>query len=121
MIEQELETLSHLYTLAIEFFVNYSFQVIGAIIILIIGMIVARWVGNIALRICQRNDVDITLSLFISSTVRLILIAMVLIICLGKFGISVAPFVAAIGAVSLGIALARRVSSLTTVPVSLSS
>ena len=108
MIEQELETLSHFYNLAIEFFVNYSFQVIGAIIILIIGMIVARWVGNIALRICQRNDVDITLSMFISSTVRLVIIAMVLIVCLGKFGISVAPFVAAIGAVSLSIALALQ-------------
>lgn len=108
MIEQELETLSHLYNLAIDFFVNYSFQVIGAIIILVIGLIVARWASNLTLRLCQRNAVDVTLSMFISSSVRLVIMAMVLIICLGKFGVSVAPFVAAIGAVSLSIALALQ-------------
>lgn len=108
MIEQELATLTHFYSLIIDFFVNYSFQVIGAIIILIIGLIVARWVGRLTLKICQRHQVDVTLSGFISSTVRLLLIAMVLVICLGKFGISVAPFIAAIGAVSLSIGLALQ-------------
>ncbi|WP_261842311.1 mechanosensitive ion channel family protein [Aliamphritea ceti] len=108
MIDQELETLTHFYNLIIDFFINYSFQVIGAIIILILGLIVARWVGNLTLKLCKRHNVDITLSHFISSTVRLLLIAMVAIICLGKFGISVAPFIAAIGAISLSIGFALQ-------------
>ena len=108
MIDQELENLTYFYNLIIDFFINYSFQVIGAIIILILGLIVARWVGNLTLRLCKRHNVDITLSNFISSTVRLLLIAMVVIICLGKFGISVAPFIAAIGAISLSIGLALQ-------------
>ena len=41
MMKEELATLTQLYALIIDFFVNYSFQVIGAIIILIIGLIVA--------------------------------------------------------------------------------
>lgn len=108
MITDELADLSKFYTLIIDFFVNYSFQVIGAIIILIIGLIVARWVGKLVLNICLRNKVDVTLSNFISSTIKLLLIAMVAIICLGKFGISVAPFIAAIGAISLSIGLALQ-------------
>ncbi len=108
MIDQELETLTHFYNLIIDFFINYSFQVIGAIIILILGLIVARWVGNLTLKLCKRHSIDITLSHFISSTVRLLLIAMVAIICLGKFGISVAPFIAAIGAISLSIGFALQ-------------
>ncbi|WP_428036156.1 mechanosensitive ion channel family protein [Amphritea sp.] len=108
MIQDELATLTQFYTLIIDFFVNYSFQVIGAIIILIIGLIIARWVGKITLRLCLRNHVDVTLSNFISSTVKLLLIAMVAVICLGKFGISVAPFIAAIGAISLSIGLALQ-------------
>lgn len=108
MIDQELESLTHFYNLIIDFFVNYSFQVVGAIIIFILGLIVARWVGNLALRLCTKNNVDITLSHFISSTIRLLVIAMVAIICLGKFGISVAPFIAAIGAISLSIGLALQ-------------
>ncbi|MBN0987068.1 mechanosensitive ion channel family protein [Amphritea pacifica] len=108
MIKDELATLTQFYTLIIDFFVNYSFQVIGAIIILIIGLIIARWVGKLTLRVCLRHNVDVTLSNFISSTVKLLLIAMVAVICLGKFGISVAPFIAAIGAVSLSIGLALQ-------------
>ena len=108
MIQEELATLTHLYGLLIDFFVNYSFQVIGAVIILIIGLIVARWVGKLVLRLCLRHNVDVTLSNFISSTIKLLLITMVAIVCLGKFGISVAPFIAAIGAISLSIGLALQ-------------
>ncbi|MBY4676320.1 mechanosensitive ion channel family protein [Marinobacterium arenosum] len=107
-MEQELETVARLYRLITEFFVNYSFQVIGAIIIFLLGLIVARWMNNLTLRICQRNQIDITLSMFIANCVRLLVIAMVLVICLGKFGISIAPFVAAIGAVSLSVGLALQ-------------
>ena len=107
-LQKELETITRLTNLVIDFFVNYSFQVIGAIIIFIIGLIVARWFAKIAIRLCERHTVDVTLSLFIASTVKLLIIAMVLVICLGKFGISVAPFVAAIGAISLSAGLALQ-------------
>ena len=105
---EELQSLTHFYTLIVDFFVNYSFQVIGAIIIFIIGLIIARWFSNITLRICERNEIDITLRMFIANCVRLLFIAMIVVICLGKFGISVAPFVAAIGAISLSIGLALQ-------------
>ncbi|WP_299181550.1 mechanosensitive ion channel family protein [uncultured Neptuniibacter sp.] len=107
-LQNELETLTRLSNAVIDFFVNYSFQVIGAILIFLIGLVVARWFGRFALRICEKHNVDITLSGFIASTVKLLIIAMVLVVCLGKFGISVAPFVAAIGAVSLSIGLALQ-------------
>ena len=107
-IQNEIETITRLTNMVIDFFVNYSFQVIGAIIIFLIGLFVARGIGKFALRLCEKNSVDITLSLFIASTVKLLIIAMVLVICLGKFGISVAPFVAAIGAVSLSAGLALQ-------------
>jgi len=107
-IQNELETITRLTNMVIDFFVNYSFQVIGAIIIFLIGLFVARAIGKFALKLCDKHSVDITLSLFIASTVKLLIIAMVLVICLGKFGISVAPFVAAIGAISLSAGLALQ-------------
>lgn len=107
-MEAELQALSQLYALVVNFFVNYSFQVIGAIIIFIIGLFIARWFSNLTLRLCERNEIDITLRLFISNTVRLLFIAMIIVICLGKFGISIAPFVAAIGAISLSAGLALQ-------------
>lgn len=107
-MQEELQNLTHFYTLIVDFFVNYSFQVIGAIIIFIIGLIIARWFSGVVLKLCQRKEIDITLSLFIASTVKLVFMAMIIIICLGKFGISVAPFIAAIGAVSLSAGLALQ-------------
>jgi len=107
-IQKELETITRLTNLVIDFFVNYSFHVIGAIIIFLIGLLVARWVSQLALKICNKHNVDVTLALFIASTTKLLIVAMVLVICLGKFGISVAPFVAAIGAISLSAGLALQ-------------
>lgn len=107
-IQKELETITRLTNLIIDFFVNYSFHVIGAIIIFLIGLLVARWVSQLALKICNKHNVDVTLALFIASTTKLLIVAMVLVICLGKFGISVAPFVAAIGAISLSAGLALQ-------------
>lgn len=107
-IKNELETITRLTNTIIDFFVNYSFQVIGAIIIFLIGLVIARWLSKIALRICEKHTVDVTLSLFIASTVKLLVIAMIIVVCLGKFGISVAPFVAAIGAISLSAGLALQ-------------
>lgn len=108
MINQELADLGVLYTTVIDFFVNYSFQVIGAILIFLLGLIVARWIGGMTLRLCERNEVDVTLRMFIASAVRLLIMAMVIVICLGKFGISIAPFVAALGAISLSVGLALQ-------------
>lgn len=105
-MEQEIEQFTEIYNLVTAFLVNYSFQIIGAIIIFIIGIVVARRISNLVLRLCQKKKLDVTLSGFIANTVRLIIIVMVGIIAMGKLGISITPFVAAIGAVSLGAGLA---------------
>ena len=55
---------------------------------------------------CERKNVDPTLSKFAGSTSKLLMLLCFLVISLGKFGISVAPFIAAIGAVGLGAGLA---------------
>ncbi|NIB43729.1 mechanosensitive ion channel family protein [Pseudomaricurvus alkylphenolicus] len=105
-IGKELEQAAAIYQMVVEFFVNYSFQILGALLILIIGIIVARKVGNMVLALCERKNLDITLSRFIAATARIIVVIMVAIIALGKVGISVTPFLAAVGAISLGAGLA---------------
>jgi small conductance mechanosensitive channel len=103
---KELEQAQEIYALIVEFFVNYSFQILGALLIFIIGLLAARKVGNSIFNLCQKKELDITLSRFIASTTKIIVMVMVAIIALGKLGISVTPFLAAIGALSLGAGLA---------------
>jgi len=105
MIE-ELGDIEKYMDIIIEFGVKNGFQVIYAIIILIIGLIVARWLANMVVRVCEARKLDITLSRFLGSVVRLSLLAFVMIVVLGKFGITMTPFIAAIGAVAFGSSLA---------------
>jgi len=105
-MEQELEQVQKVYTLITEFFVNYSFQLVGALIILLIGLVIASRVGRFVERFCHKHNLDITLSRFIGSCAKIAIIVGVLVICLSKLGISITPFVAAIGALSLGAGLA---------------
>ncbi|BFM09949.1 mechanosensitive ion channel [Simiduia litorea] len=107
-MESELEQVTEIYKMATEFLVNYSFQIIGAVIILLIGLFVASKIGKMVQRLCLAKNIDVTLSHFIGSTVKIIVIAMVAIVALGKLGISVTPFVAAIGALTFGISLAAQ-------------
>lgn len=105
-VEQEIQQATAAYNLIVEFFVTYSFQILGAVIILLIGIYIARRVADLVLHLCERKDLDITLSRFTASFVKITIIVMVAIIALGKLGISVTPFLAAIGALSLGAGLA---------------
>lgn len=105
-MEQEIQQLQNVYALITEFFVNYSFQLVGALIILLIGLIIAARVGKLVERFCLKHNLDITLSRFLGSCSKIAIVTAVLIICLNKLGISVTPFVAAIGALSLGAGLA---------------
>ncbi len=107
-IKQEFKQLEAIYDIVVNFFVNYSFQLIGAIIILLIGLFVAKKVAGIILRFCDTKGLDVTLSRFISNIAKILIVVMVAIIALGKLGISVTPFLAAIGALSLGAGLALQ-------------
>ena len=101
-MEEQITTLQKLINTLIEFSVNYSFNVLGAIIILIVGAIVGKWMSSIVLTICQKKKLDVTLSNFLASIAKAVVLVFAVIIALGKFGITIAPFVAAIGAAAFG-------------------
>lgn len=107
-MEQEIQQAQAIYQLITEFFVTYSFQILGAFIIFVLGLLVARKIGDIVLKFCERKELDITLSRFAASAAKLTIIVMAAVIALGKVGISVTPFVAAIGALGLGAGLAMQ-------------
>jgi len=101
-MESQITALQKLINTVIEFFVNYSFQVIGAIIILLVGLYIARWVASLIAKLCGKKELDVTLTRFLSSFIKALIISFALILALGKFGITIAPFIAAIGAIAFG-------------------
>jgi len=107
-MESELQQINEVYQLITQFLVTYSFQLLGALIIMVVGFFIAGKVAVVVQRVCEARKIDITLSRFIGSAVKIIIVVMVGIVSLGKLGISVTPFVAAVGALTFGISLAAQ-------------
>lgn len=105
-MQDEIKAAQKLVDIMIDFFVNYSFQVIGAILVLVIGVLVARSVASFLLKLFERKNIDVTLSKFIAAMSKGIIICFAIIIALGKFGITIAPFIAALAAVAFGASFA---------------
>ncbi len=106
MLDQEIAQLGTVYQTVIDFFVRYSFQLVGAFIILLLGLWVASRMGRGLFKMLDAKGLDVTLANFIANVCKLLLVGITIIIALGKLGISITPFVAALGAVSLGAGLA---------------
>ncbi len=89
--------------------VSYSFSVIGAIILMIVGWLIAGLAErSIFAGLRQVRGFDTTLSRFISSLVRYAILILVIVMVLGQFGVQTASIVAAIGAIGLAIGLALQ-------------
>lgn len=112
-MDTKLEEVNKFYNVIVEFFANYSLQIVGALIIIILGVVFAKYVQKIIVKLLIKNNVDETLSKFAANLVRFLIIGMVIILALGKLGISIGPFIAALGAISLtaGLALQGSVSN----------
>lgn len=108
LLKNEIDQVGRIYNIIVEFFTNYSFQLIGAVIILIIGFMFAGKIASLVLKLCEKHKLDVTLSRFLANASKMVIVVMIGIIALGKLGISVTPFIAAIGAVSLGAGLALQ-------------
>ncbi|WP_426415982.1 mechanosensitive ion channel family protein [Aestuariirhabdus sp. LZHN29] len=108
VLEQELKQLQGVYNMVAEFLVQYSFQILGALIVFMLGLWLAGRAHRLVAAQLARHNVDVTLAGFISNLVRILVILMMAIIALGKLGVSVAPFIAAVGAMALGAGLALQ-------------
>lgn len=104
----EIENISNIVNVASGIAVTYGFQFAGAIIILVLGWQVAKWIARLTLKLCERVHLDITLAKFFSNLAKVLILVFVVIIALGKFGITIAPFIAALGAVAFGGTLALQ-------------
>ena len=69
-MEKELESLQKFYNIIIEFFVNYSFQLIGAVIVFILGIYIANKVSQWVARLCNKHELDLTLTKFVVNIVK---------------------------------------------------
>ena len=91
----------------VEIISTWGLSVVGALVILIAGFIVAGWASRMTSAALARSKrVDDTLRHFLGSVVRYGIIIFTLIAVLERFGITTTSFIAVLGAAGLAIGLA---------------
>lgn len=105
-MNEDIAQIQKITNILIEYLVTYSVQIVGAIFLLAVGAWIAGKIGKKVENIMRGRDIDITLSRFTGSIVKVMFLVMVAVIALGQLGISVTPLLAALGALGLGVGLA---------------
>ena len=101
-MDDQIQAVTSLVDSTVDFAVSYGLQIAGALVILILGLRLARWGGSRVTRVAEARGVDPTLSRFFGNIVRIVIMTFVLIITLGNLGVELAPIVAFVGAGALG-------------------
>jgi small conductance mechanosensitive channel len=92
--------------ITLDLVIRYGFQVLGALIILTIGVLLARWLGNVSNRWLESRVKEPPMRLLMVRALRVLVLILTLLVALDKFGFQVAPLVAAVGVAGVGVGFA---------------
>ncbi len=92
----------------ITYFIEHGIQILTAILIMGIGIVIARWLGNVVNRWLRQKAFDEPVASLIVRVVKLLVIAFIGIMALGQMGIQITPLIAGIGVAGVGASLAMQ-------------
>jgi small conductance mechanosensitive channel len=92
----------------VSFGTTYGLQIIGAIIILIVGRIAAGVGRSVVHRLLEKGKADPAIVSFAGSLIYFLVLTFAILAALAKFGIQTASFVAIIGAASFAVGFALQ-------------
>lgn len=99
--EEMIETASELV-------VQWGLKVVGAVVVLIVGRMLAAMLRGMVRKALTKKEVDATLVPFLSNLIYYLALAVVMIAVLGLFGIQTTSLVAVLGAAGLAVGLALQ-------------
>ena len=91
-----------------EYFIQYGMSVAAAIVIFIIGRLVAKFVTNLIESSMLKAGVDKTIGSFVRHLTFYGVMTFVFIAALNKLGVETSSFIAVVGAASLAVGLALQ-------------
>jgi small conductance mechanosensitive channel len=83
-------------------------QILTAIVLMGIGVFIARWVGNLLHRWLKSKAYDEPVNNLIVKVVKLLIIGFIGIMALGQMGVQITPLIAGIGVAGVGLSLAMQ-------------
>lgn len=88
--------------------VLYALDIVGAVLTLIIGFMLIRWVTSLAKRAMEQRGIEVSLRSFLSSIIGIGLKVLLLLSVASMFGIEVTSFIAIFSAMAFAIGLALQ-------------
>jgi len=102
------EQLSQLKAEGIKFAADKGPALIGAVIILIAGFILARFVGRLLGKWLERRQLEPPVRMLLMRVTWLIIMALFFMVALGTLGIAVGPLIALMSVAGVGVGLAMQ-------------
>ncbi len=100
--------MEQVYAKLTEWGTAYGTSVLGAIVILIVGRIIAGWMSRIVRRLLTTAKVEETLTRFLTTLTRITLLTFVVLAALHTVGVQTASLIAVVGAAGLAIGFALQ-------------
>ncbi len=107
-IQDSVQTAQKMWDMAAEYLVKYGFQVLGGLVLLLVGYWMASRIAFLFLKFTQKRQWDITLSKLLASFLKIVILIFVVMMSAEKFGITIAPLVAAASALIFGTSFALQ-------------
>ena len=101
-------TLDEVQKKVVGFLTDYGIQIIGALIILAIGALIARWVGRKADQWFSKRRIEPPIRILTVRVIRLLIFGLAVVLALDKFGVPITPMIAGISVACVGIGLAMQ-------------
>ena len=96
------------WDLVVDLGIRYGFQVLGAVVILVVGALVARWTGRLLDGRLQRQAMEPPMRLLLVRVAKILVFLFAVVAALDKFGFQIAPLIAGIGVAGVGVGLALQ-------------
>jgi small conductance mechanosensitive channel len=101
----QLETLlTHVST----FLADYAFKVVGALVVFLAGLMVARYVSRMLQAKLEKKQMEPPVKMLILRIVKLLVMAFTLVIVATQLGVQVMPLVAGLSVAGVGVGLAMQ-------------
>jgi len=105
---QTIDAITRIEGKVVDFLTDYGFQIIGALIILSIGLAIAWWIGRALRQWLEKKNVEPPIIMLAVRVVRLLIFLVALLQALEKLSVPIGPALAGIGVAGVGIGLALQ-------------
>lgn len=100
--------MAELQSTVVKFLTEYGFQIVGAIIILVAGGLIARWITRVSDQWFIKKQIEPPIRMLAGRVIYLVVFGLSVVLALEKCGVPIAPMVAGIGVAGVGIGLALQ-------------